>query len=59
MKIIDGNICAPKGFLAAGTHAGIRSNQQKLDLAIIYSQVPAVAAGVFTTNLVKAAPVVP
>ena len=44
------------GFLAAGISAGIKKNQEK-DLALIYSEVPAVAAGVFTTNRVKAAPV--
>lgn len=44
------------GFLAAGIAAGIKKNQER-DLALIYSEVPAVAAGVFTTNRVKAAPV--
>src|SRR5512135_3142265 len=44
------------GFLATGLPAGIKKNQAK-DLALIYSEVPAVAAGVFTTNRVKAAPV--
>lgn len=58
MKIIEGGICAAKGFLAVGIHAGIRKNTQKPDLAIIYSEQPAVAAGVFTTNLVKAAPII-
>ncbi len=58
MKIIDGNICAPQGFLATGIHSGIRHNPEKPDLAIIYSERPAVAAGVFTINQAKAAPVV-
>lgn len=58
IKEIKGNICAPKGFLASGIHAGIRKNSKKSDLAIIYSEVPAVAAGVFTLNQAKAAPVI-
>ncbi|HGP6117859.1 TPA: bifunctional ornithine acetyltransferase/N-acetylglutamate synthase, partial [Vibrio cholerae O1] len=45
-----------QGFLAAAVEAGIRY-AGRLDLAMIYSQTPAVAAGVFTTNKVKAAPV--
>ena len=44
------------GFLAAGIPAGIKKNREK-DLALIYSEVPSLAAGVFTTNRVKAAPV--
>ena len=44
------------GFLAAGMAAGIKKNQAK-DFALLYSESPAVAAGVFTTNRVKAAPV--
>ncbi len=58
MKKIKGNICAPKGFVATGVHAGIRKNSSKSDLALIYSQVPAVAAGVFTLNQVRGAPVI-
>lgn len=57
MKIIDNNICAPKGFLATGIHVGIRKNSEKADLALIMSKKPAAAAGVFTINKVKAAPV--
>jgi glutamate N-acetyltransferase/amino-acid N-acetyltransferase len=56
MKIITGNICAPKGFLASGTFAGIKRNATKKDVALIYSEEPAVAAAMFTTNQVKAAP---
>ncbi len=52
---IDGGVTAPKGFMAAGVHAGIK--KRKKDVAIIYSKVPAKAAAVFTTNIVKAAPV--
>ncbi len=57
MKEVSGGITAPKGFLAAGVYAGIKRNR-KLDLALIYSEREAVAAGVFTTNRVKAAPVI-
>lgn len=56
MKEIDGGVTAPKGFFAAGTAAGIKKNGQN-DMAMIYSQSPCAAAGTFTTNLVKAAPV--
>lgn len=56
MKIIEGGICAAKGFTANGIHCGIRKNKSKRDLALIYSQSPAVAAAVYTTNLVKGAP---
>jgi glutamate N-acetyltransferase/amino-acid N-acetyltransferase len=56
MKIIDGGITASKGFLAAGVFCGIK--KRKKDLALITSEVPCTCAGSFTTNLVKAAPVV-
>ncbi len=56
IKRIDGGVCAAKGFLANGIHCGIRKNRTKRDLSLIYSQVPAVAAAVYTTNLVKGAP---
>lgn len=46
----------PRGFLVSGVRCGIK--KQGEDLALIYSRVPAVAAGVFTANLVKAAPVI-
>lgn len=55
MKIIDGKIDAPKGFFATGLHAGLK--HAKKDLGMIFSEVPAQAAGVFTTNQVKAAPI--
>ena len=55
MKIIKGSVTAPEGFLASGVKSGIKKN--KLDLMLIYSGVPAHAAGVFTKNTVKAAPV--
>ena len=56
MKIISGGICAAKGFQASGVHCGIRASRAKRDLALIYSSVPASAAAVYTTNLVKGAP---
>ena len=56
MNIISGGVCAAKGFKANGVHCGIRKNQSKKDLALIVSDVPAAAAAVYTTNLVKGAP---
>ncbi len=56
MEIINGGVCAAKGFKAAGIHSGIRKNKTKNDLALIYSEAPATAAAVYTTNLVKGAP---
>ena len=56
MKIINGGVCAAKDFLASGIHCGIRKNRTKRDLALIYSKAPAHAAAVYTTNLVKGAP---
>ena len=56
MNIITGGVCAAKGFQANGIHCGIRKNHSKKDLALIYSEVPANAAAVYTTNLVKGAP---
>ena len=56
MKIIDGGVTAAKGFLAAGLAAGIKKGNTK-DMAMVYSEKPCVAAGTFTTNIVKAAPV--
>ncbi|MBQ7986372.1 MAG: bifunctional ornithine acetyltransferase/N-acetylglutamate synthase, partial [Clostridia bacterium] len=55
MKIINGGICEAKGFSAAGIHAGIRKNKDKMDLALIVSETPATAAGCYTQNLVKGA----
>ncbi len=58
IKEIQGGVCAPKGFKANGIHCGIRKNKAKRDFALIVSEVRAAAAGVYTTNLVKGAPVV-
>ncbi len=56
MEIINGGVCAAQGFKAAGIHCGIRKNHLKKDLALIVSDIPATAAAVYTTNLVKGAP---
>ncbi len=56
MNFISGGVCAAKGFKANGVHCGIRKNHSKKDLALIVSEVPATAAAVYTTNLVKGAP---
>ena len=56
MELIKGGVCAAKGFTANGVHCGIRHNRKKRDLALIFSEVPATAAAVYTTNLVKGAP---
>lgn len=58
MKQINGGICAAKGFTASGIHCGIRKNKTKKDLSLIFSEVPASAAAVYTTNLVKGAPLI-
>ena len=55
MKLIEGGVCAAKGFKANGIHCGIRKNKTKKDLALVKSDVPAAAAAVYTTNLVKGA----
>jgi glutamate N-acetyltransferase/amino-acid N-acetyltransferase len=56
MKEIMGGICAAKGFKANGIHCGIRKNKTKRDLSLITSDVKAATAAVYTTNLVKGAP---
>ncbi|MBR3809399.1 MAG: bifunctional ornithine acetyltransferase/N-acetylglutamate synthase [Clostridia bacterium] len=58
MEIINGGVCAAKGFTAGGIHCGIRKNKTKKDLALIFSEKKAAAAAVYTTNLVKGAPLV-
>ncbi len=57
MKQIEGGITAAKGFQAAGVEAAVKYQNRK-DMALIYSEVPCAAAGTFTTNVVKAAPVI-
>lgn len=58
MNYIEGGICAAKGFYASGLEVGIKEGHSgKKDMAMVFSKVPCKAAGTFTTNLVKAAPV--
>lgn len=58
MKIIDGGVCAAKGFRAAGLHVGVKThNKNKKDLGLIVSDTMCAAAGVYTKNAVKAAPI--
>lgn len=57
IKNVTGGVCAAKGFKAAGVHCGIRKNKSKRDLALIISEKRAAAAAVYTTNLVKGAPI--
>ena len=57
MEHISGGVCAPIGFKAGGVHCGIRKNRSKRDIALIISEVPASASAVYTTNLVKGAPI--
>ena len=56
IKEISGGVTAAKGFTASGIHCGIRKNKTKRDLALIVSDRKASAAAVYTTNLVKGAP---
>ncbi|MGI5958541.1 MAG: bifunctional glutamate N-acetyltransferase/amino-acid acetyltransferase ArgJ [Massiliimalia sp.] len=56
-EFVDGGVCAPKGFQAAGVHCGIRKNKSKKDLAMVYSTVPCAAAAMYTQNKVKGAPI--
>ena len=57
MEHISGGVCAARGFRAGGIHCGIRAGRTKRDLSMIVSDVPASAAAVYTTNLVKGAPI--
>ena len=57
MKYIEGGVCAAKGFAAGGIHCGIRKNKTKKDVALIISDKKCTAASVYTTNLVKGAPI--
>ena len=58
MKLINGGVCAATGFKASGIHCGIRANRTKRDIALIFSEKNAACAAVYTTNLVKGAPLV-
>ncbi len=57
IKKIKGGVCAPKGFRASGVHCGIRKNRTKRDLALIVADARCATACVYTTNLVKGAPI--
>ncbi len=57
MKLLDAGVCAPQGFRAAGIWCGIRKKNDKRDLALIVSDRDCIAAGMYTTNRVKAASV--
>lgn len=57
MKYIEGGVCAAQGFKASGLHCGIRKNKTKRDVALIVSEKLGSAAAVYTTNLVKGAPI--
>lgn len=57
MKIIEGGVCAAKGFSAAGIHCGIRKDKSRFDLALIAADTPCTAAALYTTNKVKSAPI--
>ena len=58
MKIIEGGVCAAKGFTASGVHCGVRKNRTKRDISLIFSEKICSAAAVYTTNLVKGAPLI-
>jgi len=58
MEIISGGVCAAKGFKANGVHCGIRKNRSKRDLGLIFSERECSAAAVYTSNLVKGAPLI-
>ena len=58
MDFIEGGVCAAQGFRAAGIHVGVKTHADwKKDVALIVSDVPCAAAGVFTRNVVRAAPI--
>lgn len=56
-KIIEGGVTAAKGFLASGLHCGLKKDAKKKDLALIYSESTCTAAGMYTFNKVKGAPI--
>lgn len=57
LERIEGGVCAPKGFKANGVHCGIRRNKKKKDFALIVADKECACACVYTTNLVKGAPI--
>lgn len=56
IKFTEGGVCAAKGFTSNGIHCGIRKNKKKRDLSLIFSEKIAAASSVYTTNIVKGAP---
>ena len=58
MKLIEGGVCAAQGYKANGIRCGIRKNKDKRDLSLIVSEVRAACVAVYTTNLVKGAPII-
>lgn len=56
-KVISGSVTSPKGFKANGIHCGVKAGTTKKDLALVYSEVPCVGAGMYTNNKVKCAPI--
>ena len=56
-ELIDGGVCAAKGFVAGGLNCGINPDKKKNDLCMIYSETPCSAAAVYTLNKVKGAPI--
>ena len=57
-KYVDGGVCAAKGFVANGLNCGINPDKNKNDLGMVFSETPCNAAGVYTQNKVKGAPVI-
>ena len=56
---VDGGVCAAKGFTANGLNCGLNPDKNKNDLGMVFSEVPCVAAGVYTQNKVKGAKLIP
>ena len=57
-KYIEGGVCAAKGFVANGLNCGINPVKEKFDLGVVYSETECNAAGVYTQNKVKGAPII-
>jgi glutamate N-acetyltransferase/amino-acid N-acetyltransferase len=57
-RYVDGGVCAAAGFVANGLNSGINPNKEKNDLGLVYSETPCQAAGVYTKNKVKGAPII-
>jgi glutamate N-acetyltransferase/amino-acid N-acetyltransferase len=57
-RYVEGGVCAAKGFVANGLNSGINPNKEKNDLGLVFSETPCDAAGVYTKNKVKGAPII-